>query len=135
VIPVRSPAARRPWQHVLEPLSGYLRLAGAMMGGQDLLNPYNFCHKIKYVRPVVDLVKASLTHWPGTWEDQSDPNARHEAGLLSLDIQNARADLGYAPRWDFAASVKRSIEWYRAVSEGASARDTTLAQIRAFGAP
>ncbi len=135
VIPVRNPAARRPWQHVLEPLSGYLRLAGAMLAGQDLLKSYNFGPEIKDVRPVVDLVTASLTHWPGTWQDQSDPNARHEAGLLSLDIENARADLGYAPRWEFADSVERTINWYRAVSEGASARDTTLAQIHAFGAP
>jgi len=134
-IPVRNPSARRPWQHVLEPLSGYLRLAEAMMGGHDLLNSYNFGPEIKDVRPVIDLVQAALTHWPGTWDDQSDPNARHEAGLLSLDIENARADLGYAPRWDFAASVERTVDWYRTVSQGASACDTTLAQIGAFGAP
>ena len=135
VIPVRNPHARRPWQHVLEPLAGYLRLASAMMGGDNLAESYNFGPEINDVRPVVDLVNAALAHWPGTWQDQSDANARHEAGLLSLDIETARADLGYTPRWGFEASVKHTIDWYRAVSDGASPVDTTLAQIRAFGAP
>lgn len=135
VIPVRNPHARRPWQHVLEPLAGYLRLASAMMEGKDLATSYNFGPEINDVRPVVDLVNAALTHWPGRWQDQSDANARHEAGLLSLDIETARADLGYTPRWGFEVSVKHTIDWYRAVSDGASPIDTTLAQIRVFGAP
>jgi CDP-glucose 4,6-dehydratase len=136
-IPVRNHAARRPWQHVLEPLSGYLLLAEQMLGTEadKLAASYNFGPEIKDVRPVADLVQAALSHWPGDWSDQSDPTAPHEAGLLSLDIEQARADLGYAPRWGFDTAVERTMQWYRSVSEGASAHDISLAQIRAFGAP
>jgi len=136
-IPVRNRNARRPWQHVLEPLSGYLRLGQRMLGegGSMLTTSYNFGPEIKDVRPVVDLVEAALKHWPGDWIDQSDPQAPHEAGLLSLDIERARADLGYAPRWGFDQAIERTVEWYRAVSQGGSARDISLAQIDAFGAP
>lgn len=136
-IAVRNPTARRPWQHVLEPLSGYLRLAERLMGAdaECLTYSYNFGPEIKDVRSVVDLLCAALSQWPGTWEDQSDATARHEAGLLSLDIERARADLGYTPRWNFERSVETTMKWYRAVAEGALAKDITLAQIRAFGAP
>ena len=136
-IPVRNRTARRPWQHVLEPLSGYLRLAETILGTEaaTLATSYNFGPEIKDVRPVIDLVEAALTHWPGAWIDQSDPQAPHEAGLLSLDIERARADLGYGPRWGFDQAVQHTIAWYRAVSQEASARETSLAQIRAFGAP
>jgi CDP-glucose 4,6-dehydratase len=134
-IAVRNPAARRPWQHVLEPLSGYLRLAERIYGGAKLAPSYNFGPEAQDVRPVSDLVETVLGHWPGAWVDQSDPKARHEAGLLSLGIELARTDLGYAPRWDFDAAIARTVEWYRAVADGGSAQDVTRAQIRAFGAP
>lgn len=140
-IPVRNRHARRPWQHVLEPLSGYLRLAesmadsGAVPGVGGMAKKYNFGPEINDVRPVGDLVEAALIHWPGSWDDQSDPDARHEAGLLSLDIECARADLGYSPRWDFERAVENTVQWYRAVAGGASPREISCAQIRAFGAP
>ena len=87
------------------------------------------------MHPVRALVEAALSHWPGTWEDASDPAAPHEAGLLSLGIERARADLGYVPRWGFADSVRHSMEWYRDVAGGVSPLDITAAQIAAFGAP
>jgi len=137
VIPVRNKSARRPWQHVLEPLSGYMRLAEAMMGDDagHLAGSYNFGPELRDVRPVADLVDAALLHWPGDWLDQSDASAPHEAGLLSLDIERARADLGYAPRWGFAQAMENTMKWYRSIDDGAGARDVTLAQIHAFGAP
>ena len=132
---LRNPAARRPWQHVLEPLSGYLRLAEAAYRGEALADSYNFGPEPADVHPVRALVEAALSHWPGTWEDASDPAAPHEAGLLSLGIERARADLGYVPRWGFADSVRHSMEWYRDVAGGVSPLDITAAQIAAFGAP
>lgn len=132
---LRNPAARRPWQHVLEPLSGYLRLAEAAYRGEALADSYNFGPEPADVHPVRALVEAALSHWPGRWEDASDPAAPHEAGLLSLGIERARADLGYVPRWGFADSVRHSMEWYRDVAEGVSPLDITAAQIAAFGAP
>ena len=132
---LRNPAARRPWQHVLEPLSGYLRLAEALYRGDILADSYNFGPEPADVHPVRALVETALQHWPGTWEDASDPNAPHEAGLLSLGIERARADLGYVPRWGFADSVRHSVDWYRDVSGGMSPGEITAAQIEAFGAP
>mgnify|MGYP001027206105 CR=1 FL=1 len=134
-VPVRNGRARRPWQHVLEPLSGYLRLAEALSGSQDVASSYNFGPEAADVRPVSDLVAVALQHWPGEWQDRSNPDAPHEAGLLSLGIELARSDLGYSPRWDFAQAMEQTMGWYRAVLDGASALDVTRAQIRAFGAP
>ena len=134
-VPLRNPAARRPWQHVLEPLSGYLRLGEAMLNNARLANAYNFGPELRDIRPVADLVQAALRHWPGEWTDQSETTAPHEAGLLSLDIERARADLKYTPRWGFDLALKNTVEWYRAVLDGNDAREISLAQIHAFGAP
>ncbi len=134
-IPVRNPAARRPWQHVLEPLAGYMRLVERLYEGAALAEAYNFGPEAHDVRSVDDLVQGALAQWSGDWNDQSDPNARHEAGLLSLGIEQARADLGYAPRWDFARGLERSVAWYHAVHGGADPLAVTRAQIEEFGAP
>lgn len=131
-IDIRNPAARRPWQHVLEPLSGYLRLAERLYDGQAGTR-YNFGPEACDVRPVRDLVEMALHHWPGTWRDCSDPDAPHEAGLLSLGIEQARADLGYVPRWDVSEAMDHTMQWYRAVIEGQDARRVTLTQISDFG--
>lgn len=132
VIEIRNPAARRPWQHVLEPLSGYLRLAERLYHGHAGTR-YNFGPEAQDVRPVRDLVELALEHWPGTWRDCSDPDAPHEAGLLSLGIEQARSDLSYAPRWDVREALRQTMQWYRAVTDGKDARALTLAQISEFG--
>lgn len=134
-IPVRNPAAQRPWQHVLEPLSGYLRLAEALYSGRTVAEAYNFGPEPRDVACVRDLVEGALAQWPGGWDDRSDPDAQHEAGLLSLGIEQARHDLGYVPRWDFAAGLNRTFAWYRAVQQGGSALELSRAQIAEFGAP
>ncbi len=135
-IPVRNRLARRPWQHVLEPLSGYMRLAETLATGRDLRShSYNFGPEAQDVRPVVDLVEAALCHWSGEWLDMTDGAAPHEAGQLSLDIELARAVLGYSPRWGFDLAMENTITWYRSVEEGTSPLDASLAQIRSFGAP
>ena len=69
-------------------------------------------------RSVRELVEAALRHWPGSWLDQSDPNAPHEASLLNLVIDKAHHQLGWAPRWEFATTVERTVNWYRRVQEG-----------------
>nr|WP_255599370.1 CDP-glucose 4,6-dehydratase [Hasllibacter sp. MH4015] len=135
VIGVRNPDAQRPWQHVLEPLAGYLRLAEQAFGGAALAPAYNFGPDPQDVRPVRDLVEGAVAHWPGRWEDRSDPDAPHEAGLLSLENALARQDIGYTPRWTFDTCLARTMAWYRAVHEGAEPAEITAAQIAEFGAP
>ena len=71
-------------------------------------------------RSVRELVEEALGHWPGRWEDQSDPFAPHEASLLNLVIDKAHHQVGWAPRWDFATTVERTVSWYRRVQEGRS---------------
>jgi CDP-glucose 4,6-dehydratase len=137
-VKVRSPGAVRPWQHVLEPLSGYLLLAQRLLEGghEDLQDAFNFGPSHEAERTVREVVEEGLKHWPGTWVDASDPAMPHEAGRLALNIDRARARLGWNPRWSFATAVGQTIGWYRAAA-GANAqtlRDLTLAHIRAYEA-
>jgi len=135
-ISVRNPAATRPWQHVLEPLGGYLRLAEALATDPDPpCEAFNFGPHLESNRPVSELIATMLSHWPGEWVDQSDPNAPHEAGLLHLQIDKAHHRLGWQPRWDYATTIARTVGWYRAVHEGATALECCLSDLHAYQAP
>ena len=134
-IAVRNPSATRPWQHVLEPLGGYLRLAETLATDPDPpCEAFNFGPQLESNRPVRELVASMLSHWPGEWIDQSDPEAPHEAGLLHLQIDKANHRLGWQPRWDYATTIKRTVGWYRAVHEGARPLDCCLADLSAYQA-
>jgi CDP-glucose 4,6-dehydratase len=117
-IGVRNPAATRPWQHVLEPLSGYLRLAECLSADASLADAFNFGPQLDANRSVRELVEEALRHWPGSWCDQSDPASPHEASLLNLVIDKAHHQLGWAPRWDFATTLDRTVRWYIRMQEG-----------------
>ena len=118
-IPIRNRTATRPWQHVLEPLSGYLSLGAALMQGlvhseaAPFASAFNFGPALESNRTVGELVERVLSHWPGVAEDQSDPTAPHEAGKLNLSTDKAFHLLGWKPAWDFNETVKRTVEWYR----------------------
>jgi CDP-glucose 4,6-dehydratase len=112
---VRSPAAVRPWQHVLECLSGYLWL-GARLGAEGKHSPlatgFNFGPGAASRQPVKRLVEEILTVWPGQWVDGSSPDSLHEATLLSLAIDKAAALLDWHPVWDFHQAIHETITWY-----------------------
>lgn len=132
-IAVRNPLATRPWQHVLEPLSGYLCLAQALYSEpQPPCEAFNFGPTLFSNRSVQDLVTAMLTHWPGSWFDQRDTSAPHEANLLHLQIDKAHNRLGWAPKWDYAITVERTVEWYRRHHQGASALSCCLSDLDIF---
>ena len=118
-IAVRNPQAVRPWQHVLEPLSGYLQLAKNLNRWRirSGRGSFNFGPEASDFRSVKELVEESLKSWPGTWQDQSDPAAPHEANLLNLTIEKARQQLGWEPRWNFIEVVEKTISWYRDLYE------------------
>jgi CDP-glucose 4,6-dehydratase len=117
-IAVRNPTATRPWQHVLEPLGGYLLLAERLSVGESTLaSAFNFGPQLEANRSVRELVEEALLHWPGGWIDQSDPTSPHEASLLHLVIDKAHHDLGWTPRWTFPTTVKRTVGWYRRVQD------------------
>lgn len=145
-IGVRNPGATRPWQHVLEPLAGYLTLAAQLrlaLAGDDLgrlealSSAFNFGPVAGSNRTVRDVVEEILRHWPGAWEDTSRADAVHEANLLDLSIAKAGRLLGWQPRWDFAETIRQTVEWYRKVppaAEGEAAVACTQGQIRAYQA-
>jgi len=133
---VRNPDAIRPWQHVLEPLSGYLSLAERLVRSADPVwqGAFNFGPEPADIWPVRSLVTAAIGHWPGAWVDASDEAAPHEAGRLALTIDKARMELGWSPRWDIARGLAETVHWYRATDDGADAAQLTRAQIRAHEA-
>ena len=141
-IPVRNKVATRPWQHVLEPLSGYLQLAATLATDTGLPLPpqtyqggFNFGPALPSNRTVAELVLEILKHWPGTWEDRSDPAAPHEAVKLNLATDKAFHLLQWEPRWDFEQTVRQTIEWYRSSAGCRSAADfraLTSNQIHAY---
>ena len=131
-IPVRNKASTRPWQHVLEPLGGYLALGAALAGRTrfcDYASGFNFGPDPKANRSVADLVTEILKTAKGSWIDKSDPNAVHEAGLLNLDIRKARRILDWRPKWKFEKTVGETVKWYEAVRSGADPIEVTQGQI------
>ena len=135
-IAVRNPAATRPWQHVLDCLSGYLWLGARLAKEADLADAFNFGPRLEAQRPVRELVETLLQHWPGEWTDASDPNAPHEAPTLSLNIDKAATVLGWVPVWGFAEAVQKTAFWYqqRHEDESAAAADLCRAQLEAYAA-
>jgi CDP-glucose 4,6-dehydratase len=112
-IQVRNPSATRPWQHVLEPLSGYLCHAARLSCDGSTERALNFGPLPESNRSVKDLVVETLKHWPGTWIDGSDPCSVHEARLLSLCIDKADKTLGWRPVWNFETTIAHTVAWYR----------------------
>jgi CDP-glucose 4,6-dehydratase len=139
VIPIRRPDAVRPWQHVLNPLSGYLVVAQALASEDAAARDaaaggWNFGPADDDVRPVSWIVERLSALWPGDplrWEIDPGPHP-HEAGFLSLDSSKARAQLGWTPRWDLEETLAAIVEWHSGVSGGADPRALTLAQIERF---
>ena len=81
---------------------------------------------------MADVVSEALKHWPGEWIDESDPNASHEAGKLNLTTEKAFHLLGWQPRWGFETAVQKTVEWYRAMHEGADPAELTQRQIKEY---
>ena len=134
-IPVRNKVSTRPWQYVLEPLSGYLTLGAALDARQNfaaVASGFNFGPDPHASRTVKAVVEELLKHTGGRWIDRSDPNAVHEAGLLNLDIRKAARVLGWKPRWNFAETIAKVAAWYGGVANGERPLALTRQQIREF---
>jgi len=139
-IPVRNKIATRPWQHVLEPLSGYLWLGAALhksrlTGYPDnapFRSSFNFGPRLTSNRSVAQLVETLISHTGGEWQDCSDPNAPHEASKLNLAIDKAFHLLQWQPVWDFEQTIARTAEWYLGEQNGTSPGDLCNRQIEAY---
>ena len=116
-IGIRSPQATRPWQHVLDCLSGYLWLGAKLAGPASearLADAFNFGPDARSNQPVAALVREFLQHWPGEWRDESRADAPHEANFLHLSTDRAAQWLGWFPTWDFGTAVRETARWYHA---------------------
>jgi CDP-glucose 4,6-dehydratase len=136
-VSVRNPAATRPWQHVLEPLSGYLTLAERVASSPGDHPPaVNFGPRDDDERPVGWIVDRLAELWPGGIErvpshEEAPPP---EANVLMLDSSLAASALGWTPAWDLGRGLEAVVEWFAAYRDGADMRQVTLGQIAAHQA-
>lgn len=132
---VRNPASTRPWQHVLEPLAGYLALGERLAGeGPALGEAWNFGPPDDQVVPVGDLMTRLAAAWGegAGWHTVAQASAPHEARLLRLDVAKARAELGWRPVLSLATALDWIVEWHQAVGRGGDARAITAQQIARY---
>jgi len=134
IIRVRNPDAERPWQHVLEPLAGYLRLAEQLARDpKEFSSEWNFGPAETDVRPVAWIVAEIARRWgaPDAWAAEP-PSGPHEASVLRLDASKARKRLGVVPRLTIDDAIEWTVDWYARRRDGDDARAVTLEQIDRF---
>ena len=132
---IRSPHATRPWQHVLEPVSGYLMLAQRLCeGGEAFDGAWNFGPPLEDAKPVQWIVQRLCESVPGaTWRVIQSPQP-HEAHTLSLDSSRARSQLGWRPHWPLAEALARTLAWHQAWKAGHDLHAMCVEQIGAHQA-
>lgn len=131
---VRNPLATRPWQHVLEPLSGYLAIAESLyLDGDNYAEAWNFGPEDEDVKSVSEIIEYIFKHWDtsANWiHDKS--NQPHEAQLLKLDISKAKRMLKWSPKWNLYKALDSIIDWEKSWLNGDDMKELTLMQIREF---
>jgi len=112
---IRNPSATRPWQNVLEPLSGYLLLAEKMYNNPGRYDSaWNFGPEDESIKTVGELVNLTVKLWgKGSWESPKNENEPHEATLLQLNISKAKTVLGWTPKWNMETGLQKTISWYK----------------------
>jgi CDP-glucose 4,6-dehydratase len=118
---LRNPNALRPWNHVIQALSGYLHLATVMLESPDysLASGWNFGPCPGNELPVWELVEMLISHWgSGAWVDDSQHNQLHESQVLRLAIDKALWKLRWKPRWNTEQALHETVQWYQAYFSG-----------------
>lgn len=132
-VKIRNPLSTRPWQHVLEPLSGYLMLANQLFENKpSCTEAFNFGPTVHSNCSVQDLVETIFSFWNGSWEDCSSPNSLHEAHTLHLQADKAFHVLGWQPHWDYVTTIKKTVLWYRSLHNSESAYDCCMQDLQSF---
>ena len=132
---VRYPGATRPWQHVLEPVSGYIALAERLASGEKAhAEPWNFGPSDDDARPVAWLLDRLAERVPGAAWLHVGGEHLHEAGYLKLDSSKARARLDWQPRWNLHAALDKTVEWHSAWLRGDDMRQVCMRQIDVYRA-
>jgi CDP-glucose 4,6-dehydratase len=133
---IRRPRAIRPWQHVLDPLAGYLRLAERLWDEPALAAAYNFGPRTDEAATVGSVIRlAREAYGKGETQFGDGSEGPHEAGWLALDVALVRMTLGVTSRWDLSEAVQRTMRWYRRLGEGEDARALCEADISDHEAP
>ncbi|MDG2013951.1 MAG: CDP-glucose 4,6-dehydratase [Pirellulaceae bacterium] len=136
-VALRNPSAFRPWQHVLQALSGYLTLAAKLVGSDDpkYCGGWNFGPVPGNEIPVSELVDVFLREWgSGTWEDASNGTDPRESNILRLSIDKAIWELGWKPGWHVGEVLQKTAYWYQRHAQGECMRDFSLQQIAEYEA-
>ncbi|QCP53496.1 CDP-glucose 4,6-dehydratase [Trinickia violacea] len=133
-VAIRNPNSIRPWQHVLEPLGGYLQLAeGLLADGPKYAGAWNFGPDDADTQPVRWIVERFASQWgPGARWEQHDTQQVHEANALKLDCSKARGLLGWKPRWRLSQAIDKIVEWHAAFLSEADMQALSHSQIRAY---
>lgn len=134
-IKVRNPKAVRPWQHVLEPLSGYLWLGAQVERPETFSGAWNFGPKTDRLFPVSEVADHVIKSWgSGQWVDVSDPHALHEAGLLHLDCTKSKEKLQWEGILTIPESIEMTVKWYKkfATDPTSTMRDFSIAQLHEY---
>ena len=134
VLSIRNPLATRPWQHVLEPLSGYLVLAQALYEiGPQFVGGWNFGPNHSDARPVQEVVDLLVSTWgsPASWAQDSSEHP-YETHSLKLDITKANKELGWAPKWNLVTAIKQVVQWQHAYQNMQDMKSISLAQIQSY---
>jgi CDP-glucose 4,6-dehydratase len=131
---IRNPHATRPWQHVLEPLSGYLTLAEHLYTqGQTFTEGWNFGPQDDDARPVEWIVEHMVNSWGNSASWQRDGGTHpHEANYLKLDISKAKARLNWQPRWPLATALEKIAAWHQAYLASTNMHEFTMQQIAGY---
>ena len=130
---IRAPHSVRPWQHVLDALSGYLLVGERLIDGDaTAATAWNFGPAEEDSRPVGSVVEEMLHLWGAAGWDTPDAPQPHEAALLKLDSGKARSQLGWRPRMRLDEALASLVEWHKAVAGGADARQTSLLQLQDY---
>lgn len=132
-IVIRNPNATRPWQHVLEPLNGYMHLAEELLKNNiKFSGAWNFGPEHESIITVMEIVEKVIKHWGcGTWKCLNNQGEVHEANMLNLDISKAKQLLGWAPCWNIDKTVEKTVEWYKNY-KSSNVYDLCVKQINEF---
>ena len=130
---MRSPQAVRPWQHVLDPLSGYLMLAEKLVvNGDNFADAWNFGPEQSDAKTVSWVLEKLFAKFSNLKWEATPTKQPHEASLLKLDISKAKSKLGWAPRWSLNTAIDNTIKWHQAFKENENMMEFSIKQIKAY---